>query len=320
MKKTERLVFFYDLSIDAESRTFEAPKPISVREAFKLIERVPVEERIKSISNGHEQLYISDLELADDTISILINKSDKRIPPPIFSDPTRNTRRIVEVQEHEGQDFSAHVIIRLPQDDLYPAIALLEHCIGLGTPIVIKLLNEVLKKAKSHSPQSFEQIHPDGSIDNTGRPKMYSTNFKFKLEGHISDELKNDLNNGKIQSIELITEKNKHQCFDEDSYLEEKCKSITLTLKSESNPIADKFSLIANALGRKKDEYNLARIKFKTPTGIDRAVKFEINHIFDQHYVKKEKLDNFESELKSSYDKFCDAILEKMKALLMTEA
>jgi hypothetical protein len=35
-----------------------------------------------------------------------------------------------------------------------------------------------------------------------------------------------------------------------------------------------------------------------------------------QGYVKKEK-DDFEFDLKSSYDKFCDAILGKMKELLV---
>jgi hypothetical protein len=39
-----------------------------------------------------------------------------------------------------------------------------------------------------------------------------------------------------------------------------------------------------------------------------------------QGYVKKEKLDDFEFDLKSSYDKFCDAILGKMKELLVLEA
>ena len=60
MKKTERLVFFYDLSIVAESRTFKAPKPISVRKAFELMDLVPLEQRIKDMSKGREQLYVSD--------------------------------------------------------------------------------------------------------------------------------------------------------------------------------------------------------------------------------------------------------------------
>ena len=61
-------------------------------------------------------------------------------------------------------------------------------------------------------------------------------------------------------------------------------------------------------------------IKFKTPTGVDRTVEMDTDDASAQGYVKKEKLDNFEFDLKSSYDKFCDAILGKMKELLVPEA
>jgi hypothetical protein len=109
MKKTERLVFYYDLSIRAESRTFEAPKPISVRKAFQLMELVPIENRLKETSKGREQLYVSDWKWEGDIISILVNKSDKGISDPVFTIPQKKQRRTAEKQEEEGQDFSVHI-------------------------------------------------------------------------------------------------------------------------------------------------------------------------------------------------------------------
>jgi hypothetical protein len=50
------------------------------------------------------------------------------------------------------------------------------------------------------------------------------------------------LDNGKIQSIELITEKEKYTNIDEDGYIQEKCKTLVLTLKDEDKPIKDKFN------------------------------------------------------------------------------
>lgn len=320
MKKTERLVFFYDLSIGAESRSFKAPKPISVRKAFQLMELVPMEQRIKEMSKGREQLYVSDWSWDGDIISILINKSDKGMADPVFTIPKEKKRRTAEKQEKEGQDFSVHVVVQLPPDDLQPALVLVEYCSGLGIFVVQKLLNQIIHDAKNLSPLDFEQNHPDGANGDNGKPKKYNVSFRCEFEGHVSDDLKYDLDNGKIQSIELITEKEKHTNIDEDGYIKEKCKTLVLTLKDEDKPVKDKFSRLKKVFTKKKDDYGRARIKFKTPTGVDRTVEMDTNDASAQGYVKKEKLDGFEFDLKSSYEKFCDPILGKMKDLLLPEA
>jgi len=319
MKKTERLIFYYDLSISAESKTFEAPKPISVRKAFQLMELVSREKRLKETSKGREQLYVSEWKWDGDVISILVNKSDSGMSDPVFTSPKENKRRTAEKQGKEGQDFSVHVLIQLPRDDLQPAITLVEYCSGLGMFVIQRLLNQVLHDAKVFSPQDFEQTHPDGSVNDSGKPKKYNVVFKCQFDGHISDDLKYDLDNGKIQSIELITEKEKYTNIDEDGYIQEKCKTLVLTLKDEDKSIKNKFNRIKKVLTKKKDDFSHARIKFKTPTGVDRTVEMDTNDASTQGYVKKEKLDKFEFDLKSSYDKFCDPILGKMKELLQLE-
>lgn len=314
MKKTERLVFYYDLSIRAESRTFEAPKPISVRKAFQLMELVPMEKRLKEVSKGREQFYVSDWKWEGDIISILLNKSDKGISDPVFTIPPKKQRRTAEKHEEEGQDFSVHIVVQLPQDNQQAALVLIENCAGLGVFAVQRLLNQILHDAKQLKPLDYEQFHPDGAIDDKGKPKKYNVDFKCEFEGHISDDFKYDLDNGKIQSIELITEKEKYTNIDEDGYIQEKCKTLVLTLKDEG--VKGKFNKIKDVFIKKKDDYSRARIKFKTPTGVDRTVVMDTNDVSAQGYVKKEKLDDFEFDLKSSYDKFCDALLERMKDLL----
>lgn len=314
MKKTERLVYYYDLSIRAESRTFKAPKPISVKKAFQLMELVPMEKCLKEASKGREQFYISEWKWEGDVISILVNKSDKGISDPIFTIPQKKQRRTAEKQEEEGQDFSVHIVVQLPQDDQQAALVLIENCVGLGVYAVQRLLNQILHDAKQLKPLAYEQFHPDGAVDDKGKPKKYNVDFKCEFEGHISDDLKYDLDNGKIQSIELITEKEKYTNIDEDGYIQEKCKTLVLTLKDEK--VTGKFNKIKNVFIKKKDDYSRARIKFKTPTGVDRTVVMDTNDVSAQGYVKKEKLDDFEFDLKSSYDKFCDVLLERMKDLL----
>jgi hypothetical protein len=238
----------------------------------------------------------------------------------VFTVPKEKKRRTAEKQEEEGQDFSVHLVIQLPKNDLEPTLVLIEYCTGLGVFTVQKLLNQLLNDAKKLSPNDFEQLHPDGALDNNGKPKKYNVVFRCELDGHISNDLKYDLDHGKVQSIELITDKEQFTQFDEDGYIKEKCKTLVLTLKDEEHPVQDKFNRIVNVIKKQKEDYSRAKIKFKTPTGVDRTVEMNTAEGLAQSYVKKEKLDGFELDLKSSYDKFSDPILGKMKDLLLRGA
>lgn len=316
MKKTERIVFYYDFSISASSRTFEAPKTISVRKAFELMQLVPLDQMVKELSKGKELLYVADWDWTDDTISILINKSDKGMSDPVFTIPKEKKRRTAEKKEEEGQDFSIHVVIKLPQNDLGTALVIVEYCAGLGVLNIRKLLNSLLKDAKKISPEEFTQFHPDGAMDNDGNPKKYNVTFKCELDGHISDDLKHDLDHGKLHSIELITEKEQHTPFDEDGYIQEKCKTLVLIPKDDDAGIINKFSRVKEIFTGQKDNYSKAKIKFKTPTGLERTVEMDTVEGLAQAYVKKEKLDGFEFDLKSSYEQFNEPTLTKIKELL----
>jgi hypothetical protein len=318
MKKMERLVFYYDLSISASSRNFETPKPISIRKALELIQSIPIDQRNTDFSTGREHFYISDWDWSGNTISILINKSDRNISDPVFTIPKEKKRRTAEKQDEEGQDFSIHIIVQLPNDDLDSALVIIEHCPGLGRVVVKRFLDRLLNYAKKLSPNDYEQLHPDGALGNDGKPKKYNVTFKWELNGYISDTLKYELDNGKIHSIELITEKEKFTPFDEDGYIQEKCKTLVLTLEDENNPVRDKCKLIMNVFKNKKNDYSRAKIKFKTQAGIDRTVEIDTTDDdgLNQAYVKKEKLNGFTYDLKASYEKFHQPILSKMKELL----
>lgn len=316
MKKTERLVHFYDLKIDASCRNFDAPKSISVQKAVQLMELVPIDQRVRESAKGHELQYISDWDRTDNTVSILLNKSDKSISDPIFTVPREGKRRVAEKEDNEGQDFSVHIVIRLPEDVLNPALLIMEYCPGLSLLSVERVLNRILADAKKLSPEEFTQNHPDGSLDANGKPKKINVTFKCRLEGHLSDELKDDLNNGKIQSIELITDKTKHTPFDEDGYITEKCKTVTLNVNEDKPSAIGKFERMMNVITQHKTDYDQAKIRFKSPEGLDRTVDIDPSDGIAQLYIKKVRLDSFQTDLKSSYAKFNPETLLKMKALL----
>lgn len=317
MNKDERTIFFYDLNIEAHARTFKAQKTISVRRAFELMRLIPVEKRKLSIAKDKQLLYIADFDLNDsDIISVLVNKSDKGVSDPVFTVPEEGKRRTAEKEEKEGQDFSAHMAIKANQDALDSALVAVEHCPGLGIHIIERLFNHLIKEAKSISPSDFLQNHPDGALESNGKPKQVSIRYKCNFEGHISEELQKDLDNGKVQSIELITEKEKFTPFDEDGYIKEKHKSIFLTLKDEEHPVKDKFKRISNVFNKNKNKYPKARIKFKTDADVPHTIDIDAIEGLSHGYVKKVKIESDGEDFQSSYGEFNSLILGKMKGLV----
>ena len=316
MKKRERMVYFYDVVITAASQTCATPSPITVSRALEIIKKLPVEQRSQAYSYGRQNFYIADWDDSQPGyLSLLINKSDQEISDPVFSVPAKKARRIVEKEDDEGQDFSVHVLIKLPEDATQPALALVEACNGMGITLLQRFMSKLIDNAKPLTAEAFVQNHPDGSIDDNGQPKKCNVKFYFRFDGHISDELLDDLNAGKIQSIELITDKEKETPFDEEGYIVEKTKSVMLQTLDEKHKIANKGKKIFDLIAKRKTDYSKARIKFVTNTGVPRTVDVDAENEANNKYIKRERLVDFEADLKGSYDKLHGELVSQMMKL-----
>lgn len=111
MKKQERLVFFYDLVIDAYSRKFDAPQTISVEKAIELVESVDREQWIKEQAKGRERLYVSDYRHDGNMVSFLINKSDSAYVHPLGVARSLET----SARRHDGHTGGASDLPARPQ-------------------------------------------------------------------------------------------------------------------------------------------------------------------------------------------------------------
>ena len=298
--------------------TFDAPKPISIARAFELIEMLNPLICHKDYSKGRVRLYISDWDWdkSDRIIKILVNRSDKDVASPIFSDPNTKSRRKVEKKDGEGLDFSSHILIKLPSSDYDDALMLMEGCSGLSAPIIIKFLNSLLSDARQLPVSDFKRPHPDGSVDKGGKPTTYKVAYYLEHVGHISDDLKADINAGKIQSIELF-EKQKERHFDQEEYFIPKRKTLSLSLNEESVGLKKIYDLIPTLLkSAKENNYGAARIRFSTSSGEPRTLNLETDSKPENIYIKKESLKDFHPELESSYANFHVPLINEMKLLI----
>jgi hypothetical protein len=318
MKKKERMVYYYDVVIVPSSQTCATPSGISVQQALQLIEKLPKEQREQAYSRGQQHFYIEDWKTTKSGrgMALLVNKSDKEIADPVFSEPAKKKRRTVNKVDEEGQDFSVHILFKFPKDPVMPALALVESCNGMGIVVLQRFLSKLIDTAKALTPAVYVQNHPDGSLDANGKPKTCNVKYHFRFDGHISDELIDDLNAGKIQSIELITDREKETPFDEEGYIVEKTKSLTLETLDEKHRVRNKGKRILDFITSKKTDYSKARIKFVTDTGVPRTVDLDSNDAENNKYVKREKLVDFENDLKGSYEAIHPELLTQMAKLL----
>lgn len=317
MKKDYRNVNFFDVNFSASSRGFTKPKKLTAVEAFNLMNKVPIDECFKDINNAQEHLYVSRWEVkSEQEIHILINKSDQTIPDPFFTNRKKKSRSPRRKKAGEGQDFSSHIIVKIPNKKSESGVMLVEQNTGMNTFIIKKLFDQILVNAKKYSPETFQQNHPDGSIDKEGNPKKYNVTFNLELDGHLSDKVKKDIDNGKVSFIELITEKNQNDKFDHDGYILERHKSVMLSVKDTDNSIKDKFDKITKLFSKKAKEFERARVRFKPFSGVERTLDFQILEGMEGVYIQKEKINGFKKELESSYDDFNIEIIDKMKTLI----
>lgn len=320
-KHDERIVLFMDVKLSTGARRVRGLPVISAGElAKKIISLNSKGKVIRKNKSCTESYYLADAKMTrnQDRLFLLINKSDRRTSDPAFSDPDASTRRVVNKNAGEGQDYSTHIVWSLspqPHDpDTY--LFLMEVSPGMPSPQIAVFLNFMLKEIASLFPGDYIVNHPDGSLDVDGQPKKIKTHTKAELRGHLCDDFIEELRNGSVNSLELFTESDYQQPWDSHGYATEKKRSVSLKV-AKGVPA---LGVLRDVFKRqKKSGYEQARISFKTEEEVGRSVKvftdtFQVANDFK--YVKKRKIDGFQEKLISSYDALHVPILRKITALM----
>jgi hypothetical protein len=318
VKRFERTVSFYDLRMSASSRTFEAPTTIATTRALELLATVPEAARLKSYQNDDHIYYVKDLQLVDGNYEMLINKCDRQLADPRFSDPRNSTWRTAARQGNEGLDFSSHLIIRPSADPLASGLAVLENATGLSIIHVQRFLNALLRDAEALNPGAFEFPHPDGSVDAQGHPKKYRARFTFTFDGHPSDALVDALQEGRINGIELITASNKEGQLDAHGYVREVRRTLAIQLGNQVKR-GERVGMLKAFFQGKSAAFEKARISFVDPDGLARTVNVntaDFSVDAESIFIKRTVIDGFAHPLEQAYETINPAIIEKMRAQL----
>lgn len=281
----------------------------------------------RNIANSKIRFYCSDFAIennpAGDIYKFLVNISNCTLSDPVFSGvhDGKPTRRTVQknLATHEGQDFSSHVLIQLPSNDinsLDTAIMLIECSDGLGIVNIIKFFNSVLKQVKSSFPEKFQQLDPSGAIDDNGNSAYINVDYRFEYRIHPTRNVQDIINSSRIKEIQLVDERQTLTPLDGNSYFVENKKVLDISISDALNLNSNKWKWIQKFLPSKKADYQKAKIILSQDEGkpmkrIDLDLSGGlINALAESVYIRSDL------DLESSYEHFCDPIISKMKELL----
>lgn len=311
MNRFQRAIGFFDAHIVAASNTFDAPPTISTGRALQLIRAIPEAERYKKYSNGDEIFYIRDWYQDGDDHHILVNKSDRLLSDPRFSNPLAHSWRTVPRRPDEGLDFSCHVLIRANDDPLGQAQTLIENATGLTVSAIQRFFNALMRDAADIDPGAFTFNHPDGL-------KTYKTRFMFRFDGHPADDLIHDLEAGSIAGIELITARDEDAALDTHGYVREVKKSLQVRLANVVQR-GTRVATLRNFLNGRSRNFEQARIRFTSEDGQTRQVTVNTGDFsvgMDTVFVKRMIIKDFATPLEQSYTKLDAEIIRKMRQLV----
>lgn len=317
MKHDERVINFFDVVVTSRARG--APQP-PMREVIEAIENV-VEDgvfRVAGDRGGNLFHFIGPIAIDEgsNTATILIRSTDKRSPEYGYSDVQSGNLRVLRKGRNEGGDSAAHLVVSLSASDPNTYICALEKVPGINYRVVRASLNKVLKQFYAANEDHFTYPDPANARDREGNIKLRSHKPQLAFEGHVSDELIDDLNNGSILNVELIN-KSLHERVGEDPYIVAEKFSLLLDVDDDF-PRDGRLDRILEAIRLKQAEFDEAKIRFKDETGHSKTVDVNAKTLaIEDAYIQAKRISPIHPPLRMTTDVIVDRISDPMRAMLV---
>lgn len=319
LKNNERLIYFFDLHIDVNKKTASPP---NAREVFHVIESAFKASRASlQVNKKTATVQVTDIRFDDtqDIVTLYVRYADRRGADVYFADTDANTSRIERKKAGEGRGFGAHLSVSLSQQAGSPNtyLAMLEKANGVNSTLVLRLLQSILRELYRADENLFTCDDISGARDRNGSPKKVGFRPMLELRGLPSEQFISDLEEGSLQEIHLIEDKESKQ-FGAHPWLHEKQNVLRLAAGAGVPGVSQLWNNLKGVFSAEaKKGYNKARIKFRRADGQADTVEVdaETGTLLDQRYVKAKRIGDVDPPL----DECADAIVPHFAQLIEAE-
>jgi hypothetical protein len=318
MKTDERTVYFYDLVLSAHAQ-FEGIVNASgadLSEILALIAKLkPLNYEITK-PNSKVAVVVSDWQ--HDTKKgihkILINRADCDVSDVAFRDFSSKKIRKAGKTKIEGVEYSSHIIIK-PRSDNRTALMLMTMGAGVTAVLVDRMLSQLTKNLDLAANKSlFNFAHPSAQRNARGEPFTYKVKYSYQSNGHKGSALEDALTTGTFISMDLIA--HEFSSFDSGGNLHVEAQSISVKANvPKLLTAAGLINAVKAFMGNKPaQQYDNARIRFKTADGSDQTTTLDTNDL-DAAFTKKQKV-MLDVDVESQQTKLNANIITAMEQLL----
>jgi hypothetical protein len=317
MYKDERDIYFYDATTRVWHKKYKGLSPFPHYELARAIKKIFDADHAEYIQkNTLQSTYITDMRVHQDYCEMLIGFADTVAADPTLNDRPARKRRVVTKTGGEGLEHSAHVLWHYENKTNNGACHFyLEGAVGLRSASVVRFLNRLLR-AYAAVNTTFHVPDPEGTTDASGKYKRISTRPRIDLLGHPSQEFIKDLKRGELSEVELYTESKRNTMWDSNGYAVEDRR--TVLIKPNLQKVVPKAKRLLDGVftSKVKQDFEYARVRFKTDTGVPRSVRIfseNYNLVNDDTYVRKERVSGFGGKLPNAFDAIYSPIMKTMK-------
>lgn len=328
-KKNERTVLFLDLHVKTKTRTPNIsglPMRFSISDLMEKVVALREANSVNAIRGKGEnkkEIYLADIE--QDTKKkcwhLLINITDTTLADEVHRKIGGNedTRKVNTKDDGVGTDFSSHLVIKSnPQAD-GSWIVLYEQSPSLSIKLIASYLNELFGRVAKANEADFKTEHPKHVVDKKGNVKEINTYCHCHFNGHISDQFKDDLNNGSFKDVKLITG-DFTRVVGYDSQKHTNIKEIEVPVTVDRKAIAKaggNLKWIDHLRTNEAIDLGMQEIKvsFKDEGNVSHTAEIDAHtgHLINsEKYVKKVKIEGFTEVLTTSVDVIHKPIMNKM--------
>lgn len=260
--------------------------------------------------------YIRRMQKESDRVYMLLYFTDSEDPDAAFSHMQTDSQREEQKGPGEGRPESAHVIIYFNPENVdeyrYPAI--LEKSNKINRARFEKYINYIFRKVSVKYNNKFKCSDPSGEKDNRGKTKKRRYEIKADVQGHMSDEFQDMVNNGKLRGIYLETEKSVHVGTGEEKYVVPRREIIKMGPKTEwkKNP----WKKINESIRIGRDN-NLEKAKIYIEDEDKKSHSMDIDTqtrgVSGEGFLKTARLRDFGKLLPEAHTELDEEMLEKME-------
>lgn len=268
--------------------------------------RICDKDQYREYESKSRIMWCSQFGENEDCHHFLVHVGNKNSSGIAFVNFNTRESRDIEKEDHEGDHYTSHILIKKTPDEFGKYLILIEKVPGIHTSSLKNHFGWICRDSR------FMKTYTDE------HGKQNNSHPIFEIDGYQSNTIGDALKNGRLQDIEFIRHaKDFKDGLDEEPIIKEVSHRAIWNVGKhvDEEQARSIFSRIPGFRQKfaSEDEKIDMYVRIKTDAGVKQTeVKGDADAILEQAFIQHEIIRDFETPLKPRYQKPRQDILKKM--------